>query len=142
RVIYCFGLTTKPNPEYARKNSTRPLKVSFLINDQRIPVGEKVKFSFKLIDPQTSQPRAGLKDVGVLTMLAPGTWQERKWADHVEGGVYEISFVPPEHGVYYVFIECPSLKVGLNELPYVILDAREQKQVTPVKKSEPAEKQR
>ena len=125
RVIYCFGFTAKPNPEYAKKQSTYPLKVSFLIEDSRITVGQNVKFRFKLLDPVTNQPKSGLKDVGVLTFLAPGTWQERTWADHIGNGIYEISFVPPEHGVYYIFIECPSLKVKLNELPYMILDARE-----------------
>lgn len=54
--------------------------------------------------------------------------QELQWANQVEDVTYEIAFVPPEHGVYYVFIECPSLNVKLNELPYMILDGREQKE--------------
>ncbi|HSO76368.1 MAG TPA: YncE family protein, partial [Blastocatellia bacterium] len=128
RVIYCFDLAIKPGLEYAKKKSAYPLKVNFLLSDTRIPVRQKATLRFKLLDPQTNQPRAGLKDVGVLTFLAPGTWQERQWASQVGEGIYEISFVPPEHGVYYVFIECPSLKVKLNELPYMILDAREQKE--------------
>ena len=138
RVIYCFDLAIKASAEYARKKSTYPLKINFLINDTRIPVGQRATVRFKLVDPQTNQPRAGLKDVGVLTFLAPGTWQERQWANQIEEGVYEVSFVPPEHGVYYVFIECPSLKVKLNELPYVILDAREEKAENPAVKARAA----
>ena len=135
RVIYCFDLAVNPNPEYARKNSGYPLQIKFLISDTRIPVGREVKFRFQLLDPLTKQPRSGLKDVGVLTFLAASSWQERQWANHVEDGVYEIAFVPPEHGVYYVFIHCPSLKVKLNELPYMILDGREQPQEKPLEKS-------
>ncbi|HEU4387574.1 MAG TPA: cytochrome D1 domain-containing protein [Blastocatellia bacterium] len=142
RVVYCFSLNVKPNPEFAKKQSAYPLKVNYLIEDTRIPVGQKVKFRFKLSDPVTRQPRADLKDVDVLTLLAPGVWHERTLADHTADGIYEISFVPPEHGVYYVFIECPSLKVKLNELPYMILDGREQGEQKPTEKalSKPADK--
>jgi hypothetical protein len=135
RVIYCFDLRVAPNPEYARKNSGYPLQVKFLISDTRIPVKQEVKLRFKLLDPQTKQARVGLKDVGVLTFLAAGSWQERQWANQVEDGIYEIAFVPPEHGIYYVFIECPSLKVKLNELPYMILDGREQTEEKPAQKA-------
>ena len=126
RVTYCFDLAVKPSPEYAKRNSQNKVRVDFLMSDTRIPVRQKVSFRFKLTDPKTKQPKAGLKDVGVLAMLAASTWQDRQWASEVEQGVYEISFVPPDHGVYYMFIECPSLKVKLNELPFVILDGRQQ----------------
>ncbi len=69
--------------------------------------------------------RAGavLTEIGVLVVVPPGTWQQREWAKSVGGGVYEMSFVPPEEGVYYVFFQTPSLGVQLNQIPYVILQA-------------------
>jgi hypothetical protein len=34
-----------------------------------------------------------------------------------------VSFVPPEAGVYYVYFQCPSLKVKLHEISPLILEA-------------------
>jgi hypothetical protein len=67
-----------------------------------------------------------LKDVGVLTFLAPGVWQQRQWAMPVGEGIYEVSFAAPQSGIYYVFWECPSLKVRHNQLPPLILQATDE----------------
>ena len=88
-----------------------------------IRVGEKFQLRFKVVDAGSNQPKADLKDMGVLVFLAPGIWQQREWAKPVGDGVYELSFVPPQSGVYYVFFQCPSLGVQFNQIPYLILQA-------------------
>jgi hypothetical protein len=88
-----------------------------------IPAGEDNRLRFKVTDAVTGQPRADLKDMGVLVFLAPGVWQQRFWASPVGGGVYEVSFVPPQAGVYYLYFQCPSLGVGFNQLPHLMLQA-------------------
>jgi YVTN family beta-propeller protein len=127
RVVHCFDVAVKPNPAMANRYPDAPLKVEYLIEGTNIRAGEKVSVRFKLLDPVKKEPKAGLKDVGVLTFLAPGIWQERQWATQVGEGVYEITFTPPEPGVYYIFLQCPSLKIKLNELPHMILDGRQEK---------------
>ena len=59
----------------------------------------------------------------VLTFLAPGVWQKRQWAQSVGDGVYESEITAPQAGVYYVFFECPSLKVAYVQLPHLVLQA-------------------
>jgi hypothetical protein len=57
-----------------------------------------------------------VKDITVLAFLAPGIWQHRDAATAVAGGVYEMNFVPPEPGVYYIFFQSPSLGIQFNDL--------------------------
>ena len=61
----------------------------------------------------------------MLVFLAPGIWQQREAAKPVGDGVYEMSFVPPQPGVYYVFFQSPSLGIRFNQLPPLTLQAME-----------------
>ncbi|HLG17808.1 MAG TPA: cytochrome D1 domain-containing protein [Blastocatellia bacterium] len=126
RIVNCFDLEVKENPAIKKRGEVA-LQIEHLIKDTRIPVRENVTLRFKLLETGSARPKTGLKDVNVLTFLAPGIWQKRQWATSVGDGVYEVSFVPPETGVYYVFVECASMGVRFNQLPFVVLDARDEK---------------
>ena len=126
RIVNCFDMSVKPNPELRKKDDRTPVFVQALIQDPKIRALEEFKLRFKVVDTKTNQPKAGLKDVGVLVFLAPGIWQNRLWAKSIGEGVYEISFTPPQTGVYYVFVSCPSLKVRYNQLPYLVLEAKDE----------------
>ena len=52
---------------------------------------------------------------GVLVFLAPGIWQKREIAQAVGNGIYEMAFVPPQAGVYYVYFQVPSRHVAYNQ---------------------------
>ncbi|MBC7909353.1 MAG: cytochrome D1 [Pyrinomonadaceae bacterium] len=121
RMVNCFDLTVKENPELAKPQEVS-IKVEQLLKDSKLRVGESYKLRFKVTDPSNGQPKA-VKDMGVLVFLAPGIWQQREWANPVGDGVYEMSFVPPEAGVYYVFFQSPSLGVRYNQIPSLILHA-------------------
>ncbi|MCI0490683.1 MAG: hypothetical protein L0229_29165, partial [Blastocatellia bacterium] len=125
RITHCFDVKVKPNPALAGRNRGVPLKVQYLNRSAKVEPGKEFNLRFKLTDRRTGEPRADLKDVGILTFLAPGTWQKRQWAKPVGNGIYEVAIVPPKAGVYYVFVHCPSLKVKLNQLPKIVLDGRE-----------------
>ena len=58
----------------------------------------------------------------MLTFLAPGIWQQRHWAEEVGDGVYEVRFLPPDPGVYYVFVEVESAKLPFQKSPYLVLE--------------------
>ena len=103
RVIHCFSAEAKSNRSWPKKRPQAPFRVESLLADKRIKVGEKLRLRFKLTDPATNEPKAGLQDVRVLTFLAPGVWQKRQWAQSVGDGVYESEITAPEAGVYYVF---------------------------------------
>jgi len=135
RIVNCFDLTVKPNPALRKNDERVPIFIQTLIKDTKIRTGEEFKLQFKVIDTKTNQPRPRLRDVGVLVFLAPGIWQNRLWAKSVADDKYEVSFTPPKPGVYYVFVSCPSLGVRYNQLPYVILEAKEGKAAAPSKAS-------
>jgi YVTN family beta-propeller protein len=125
RVLHCIQTSVKPNPRTARKDQRVALKVEPLLQGRKMRIGEDFQLRFKLSDAQTDQPRAGLRDVGVLISLSSGTWQTRVAARPVGEGIYEVAFTPSRAGVYYVFFQVPSLGVRFDNLPPLILQAVE-----------------
>jgi len=60
----------------------------------------------------------GLRDVHILVFEPPGIWQQRQFAREVERGVYEVSQVFPESGLYRVMVQVESKGVRYVDLPY------------------------
>jgi YVTN family beta-propeller protein len=127
RVVHCFEAVAKSNPAIKSDRKTA-LRIEYLNKELSLTAGEDYKLRFRLTDPETNQPKSVLKDVGVLTFLPPGSWQERKIATPVGDGVYEITLNVPETGVYLVFVESPSQRVEYRQLPYVTLHANGSRQ--------------
>jgi YVTN family beta-propeller protein len=122
RLVNCFDLTVKGNPELPKQKAV-PIRVEPLLTEKALRVGEKYNLRFRVMDASSNQPRADLKDMGVLVFLAPGIWQHREWAKPLGDGIYEMSFVPPQAGVYYIFFQSPSLGVQFNQMPTLQLQA-------------------
>lgn len=122
RMVNCFQITVKENPALPKQKGV-PIKVEALAEAGTLRAGESHQLRFKVTDASSNQPLAELKDMGVLVFLAPGIWQQRAWAVPLGGGIYEVSFVPPQTGVYYVFFQSPSLGVQFNQLPFLTLQA-------------------
>jgi YVTN family beta-propeller protein len=122
RLVTCFNLHVAENPSLP-KPAIVAIKVEPLANQAVARVGESYRLRFKAIDATSNLARANLEDLGVLVFLAPGIWQERQWAKSIGDGVYEMNFVPPQAGVYYVYFQCPSLKVQFNQIAPFILQA-------------------
>ena len=121
RAVHCFDFTVEDNP--AKTKLARPsLAVQQLSSESPI-VGESYNLRFKLIDQASGEGKSNLEML-VLVFLAPGIWQERMPAKHVGDGVYEINFVPPKPGVYYVHFRIPSLDVPLSQIFPLVLEAR------------------
>ncbi|HEX8068821.1 MAG TPA: hypothetical protein VF546_02640 [Pyrinomonadaceae bacterium] len=124
RLVNCFDLAVQPDPAL-QKQRAPAIKIEPLKQGGTINVGENYRLRFRVTDASTGQPRADLTDIGVLTFLAPGVWQQRGWATPVGAGLYEFSFVPPQAGVYYVFFQCPSLGLPYTQTPNLFLQATE-----------------
>jgi YVTN family beta-propeller protein len=122
RLVNCFDIAIADNPSL-HTEAPVGIKVEPLIIDRNIRVGESYTLRFKVSDSQSKMPENNLEDMGVLVFLAPGIWQQRELAKARGDGVYEMSFVPPKAGVYYVYFQCPSLRVPLNYITPLTLQA-------------------
>jgi YVTN family beta-propeller protein len=130
RVVQCFPVTLAENPVLAAARKL-PLRVDHQVDSNVVAVGRDVPVRFKLTDPEGGAPRTGLKDVRVLTFLSPGIWQQRHWATEVAEGLYEISFKPPEAGLYFVFLEVASQGLPFQKSPFLVLTAQDDPQTAP-----------
>jgi hypothetical protein len=123
RVVHCFEVAVAANPELAQRRPSPQVHVAPLLEARTVPVGSKVHLTFKLTDSGTQSPKTDLEDVNVLVSLAPGIWHKRQWAVHAGEGIYMVDFVPPQAGIYYVYLECRSLGLAFNNPQYLVLQA-------------------
>ena len=87
-----------------------------------VTVGESVPLRFRLTDPRTGEPELGLADVQVRAYRTDN-WHRQAWAREVGDGTYEVSFVLPSAGVYWVVVECLSKRLQFHASPPVVLRA-------------------
>jgi YVTN family beta-propeller protein len=114
RVIKCFELNVAANPAAPQKVETT-FKFEPVVKEAVAKAGERFTIRFKVVDANSGSAKANVQDITVLAFLAPGIWQQRDLAKPAAGGVYEMNFVPPEPGVYYIFFQSPSLGVQFNQ---------------------------
>ena len=122
RVTHCFETSAAENPAALRERAT-PLSVEYLDKERPLRAGQDYKLRFSLKDAATGGPADGLKDVRVLVFLSPGIWQNRAFAAHAGGGVYELTLNVPQPGLYMIFVESQSRGVSFRQLPYLMLRA-------------------
>jgi YVTN family beta-propeller protein len=122
RIVNCFDLTVAENPAAPRRVETA-FKIDPLAKQALAKVGERFDLRFRLVDTKSGKPTMDLHDVRVLVFLAPGIWQQREEAKSVGEGVYEMSFVPPNAGVYYVFVQSATLGLEFNQSTPLTLSA-------------------
>ena len=120
RAVHCFSFAVDQNPAHPKMSSG--LKVQQLSVDSPV-VGQSYTLRFKLID-DTGHPKSNLNDLNVLVFLAPGIWQHRVAAKPVGEGIYELSFVPPQPGVYYVHFSIPSMEVPFSQILPLVLETK------------------
>ena len=122
RVVNCFELSVAENPALPKKIETA-VRIEPLMKQAIAKVGERFTLRFRVVDAKSGQAKANLQDVSMLVFLAPGIWQEREPAKPTGDGAYEMSFVPPQPGVYYVFSQSPSLGLQLHQSTPLTLQA-------------------
>ena len=128
RISYCFEAAADPNLSLKGERSVA-LRIEPQVKEMNLTVGQNFPLRFKLIETSTNKVKDDLKDVRVLTFLAPGTWQRRDIAKSLGQGIYEINLNVPETGVYMVFVESGSMGVRYRDLPHLTLEAIDQKSV-------------
>jgi hypothetical protein len=138
RLVQCFQLEIAPSPGGEKTGAGAAVAVEHLYKDMRLKPLEASVLRFKLTDPVTMQPVAGLTDVQVLVFEPPGIWQQRQWAREAERGVYEVTQTFPREGLYNVMLRVASRGAGFADLPFVTVTVRGDQQ--PESKSSEARK--
>ncbi|MCH9650519.1 MAG: cytochrome D1 [Deltaproteobacteria bacterium] len=126
KAAHCFPVEVLPDPKRARaRELLKPsYRITSLLDQKTIPVGEPVDLRFQVSDRTSGAPLSGIPDLKVVTFLGPGQWQERLFAKHQGEGIYQASFTPPESGIYYVFLRAPSLGIELKDSKFLVLRAQ------------------
>src|SRR5215472_101149 len=120
KFVHCFPIRVDSNPAL---NVPRP-KIHFLTERQIVDVGDTLRIRFRLFEETTNAPRDGIRDVQVLTYLAPGLWSSRQIARPAgEAGVYSVEFAPPRAGIYYLHVSSAALGLKESGQEYLILQA-------------------
>jgi YVTN family beta-propeller protein len=114
RLVSCFEVSVAENPALPKKLETS-VKIEPLVKQALANAGERFTLRFKVLDAKSGTAKPDLKDMTVLAFLAPGIWQQRELAKPTADAVYEMSFVPPQPGVYYIFFQSPSLGLQFNQ---------------------------
>jgi YVTN family beta-propeller protein len=122
RIAHCFEVAADLNP-LLKEAPTVALRLEHQMKEITLRVGKNFPLRFKLIETATNKSKNDLKDVRVLTLLAPGTWQRRDIAKPLGDGVYEINLNLPEAGVYTIFVESSSMGVRYRDLPHLTFNA-------------------
>jgi YVTN family beta-propeller protein len=138
RIAHCFSASAEPNP-LLKEESTAALRIEHHLKQRELQVGQKLALRFKLVDTRTNKAANDLRDVRVLTFLAPGTWQRRDIARPLGHGDYQIDLTVPQSGVYMVFVESASMGARYRDLPYLMLQAVDDKKISA--RTETAERQ-
>jgi YVTN family beta-propeller protein len=125
RLVNCFEMNVTVNPALPKPQST-PIEVEQVTKNENVLAGQNYDFRFRVTDANSHRPRSDIDDLRVLVFLAPGVWQQRPSARKIGDGVYEISFVPPQAGVYYFYFQSTSL--GLEYSHTMPLNLRVSKQ--------------
>jgi YVTN family beta-propeller protein len=123
RVVHCFDVVVLPDPAAASPVEVAGPSIEFLVDDRDVRTGEDLDLRFRLSSGST--PVAGnVDDVRVLAVLVPGIWQRRIPADAIGDGEFRVPLSLPRKGLYYLYVEAPSLGVEYRELPYLVLRAQ------------------
>ncbi len=120
RVVACFPMTVEPLTVEPKKTLTR---VTAVEPPKHLVVGQSVRLRFALIDPEKGAARRA-NDVRALAFEAPGVWQQRGEVTPLPDGTYAFEFVPPDSGMYYVWLESESLGLAPNNSQFVVFEAR------------------
>ncbi|HKA73851.1 MAG TPA: cytochrome D1 domain-containing protein [Xanthobacteraceae bacterium] len=125
-VTHCFTVSAAPDPALAR--SAKPYRLEFLAEDRNFAAGDTARVQFRLVDPRTDTPISDVTDLEVQTFLVPGTWRVLRPARSLGNGIYEMAIELPQPGVYYLHVASRSLRARYNDMPSLVLRARESRE--------------
>jgi DNA-binding beta-propeller fold protein YncE len=120
RVVACFAMTIAPQHEEQKQPEIR---VTAVEPPKHLVPGESIRLRFALIDAEKHAPRHAT-DIHALAFEAPGIWQHRGALTPLPDGTYAFDFIPPDSGMYYVWLESESLGLKANNSQFIIYEAK------------------
>jgi hypothetical protein len=123
-VSHCFTVTAARDPALAAR-SAKPYRLEFLAEERDFAAGGTARVHLQLSNPATEQPISDVADLEVQIFQVPGTWRVLRPAKPLGNGIYEAELELPHAGVYYVHAASRSLHARYNDLPSLVLRARE-----------------
>jgi len=123
-VSHCFTITAERDPALAAR-SAKPYRLEFLAEERDFAAGDTARVQMRLINPATSEPISDLTDLEAQIFLVPGTWRVLQPARPLGEGIYEVAIELPNLGIYYLNLASRSLRARYNDLPSLVLRARE-----------------
>lgn len=122
RVVHCFEATVDASAGRASRASAP--RIEALAAEKRISLGSTLRLRLKVSGREGLPPATVVDDLEVLTVRAPGVWQDRRRATAAGDGTYEVSLTPPQAGVYYVSWQSPSLGVRYQDTSPLLIHVR------------------
>jgi YVTN family beta-propeller protein len=124
RIVHCFEVNVQADPGLDPKRQAGRVMIQHSDKDRVVKVGVTATLEFRLVDPATGGPIPGVKDLQVLTFLAPGQMQKRQLARETSPGVYSIELAPSKAGFYYVYFTAESLGLKSNNDQFFVVEAK------------------
>jgi hypothetical protein len=123
-LSHCFTVTAERDPALTAR-SAKPYRLEFLAEERDFAAGDTARVHFRLVNPATSQPISDLTDLEAQIFQVPGTRRVLQPANPLGDGIYEVAIELPDSGVYYLNLASRSLRARFNDLPSLVLRARE-----------------
>jgi YVTN family beta-propeller protein len=123
-VSHCFTVTAAADPVYAGR-SEKPYRLEFLAEERDFAAGDTVRVHLRLANPATGAPISDVADLEAQVFLVPGIWRVLRPTKSLGDGIYEVVIELPHAGVYYLNVASRSLHARYNDLPSLVLRARE-----------------
>jgi len=121
QVLHCFSMDADANPAIPKVASRATAELEGW--PRETPAGQPLSLRFRVFDPATGQPKAGLRDAQAMYFLAPGARRTQVPAREVAAGVYQVDVTPSVPGAYYIYLGVPSMELGYGKMPYHTLNA-------------------
>jgi YVTN family beta-propeller protein len=122
---HCFELTAERDPVGGR--SAKPYRLEFLAEEGEFAVGDTARVQLRLSNPATGEPISDLADLEAQIYQVPGVWRVLRPVKPLGNGIYEVAVELPNQGVYYLNLASQSLRARYNDLPSLVLRARDQR---------------
>ena len=123
-VSHCFTVTAEADPVLAAQ-SAKPYRLEFLQEERDFAAGAVARVQLRLVNPGTGRPISDIADLEVQIFQVPGIWRVEHTAKPVGDGIYDVAIELPKPGVYYLNVAIGSLRARYNDLPSLVLRARE-----------------
>ncbi|HSG76150.1 MAG TPA: cytochrome D1 domain-containing protein [Burkholderiales bacterium] len=122
RLMHCFSAQVAADPVLAA--GRKGVEVDYEVASRQVQAGKPLRVRFRIYDGASGAPKAGLGDVRVMTLRAPGRRLGTVEAREVGQGVYEAEVAIGAPGAYYIYVSSAALGKEFAELPYLSLAAQ------------------